>query len=275
MRGIAFFLIAAVAILAAPPVKACGADTDCHLTVEGRERTYRIHLPARHNGTRALPALVYHHGYRGSAAGAMDNFALRALADDLGIALIAAKSDGQDWQIPGVPSETPGAGDPMAYADALIADAMRRFPIDPDRIVAAGFSAGGMMVWTLACQRGGAYAAFIPIAGTFWRPIPEACPSAPANLIHIHGTRDRIVPLAGRPIGQSHQGDVSEAMALYAAHGAFGAGQTIARGDLMCKARENGEGKILELCLFQGGHTFQVAHLRGAWQRLEAAGAFD
>ena len=62
---------------------ACGSDTDC---VVG-DRIYRIHI-----GEKTAPemgAIVFAHGYRGSAAGVMRNGSLKGLADELGIALIA------------------------------------------------------------------------------------------------------------------------------------------------------------------------------------------
>jgi len=264
-----------LALLWAGPALGCGAATDCLIELGGAERSYRIHLPP--GGAEGKGAIVYHHGYRGSAAGAMKNAALTGLADALDVALIAAKSDGDDWQIPGVPSHPQAdVTAPLAYSDAVVADAAARFGIDTGRLVATGFSAGGMMVWTLACHRGGAYyAGFVPIAGTFWAPVPESCSGQPANLIHIHGDADRIVPLAGRPIGPSRQGDVGQALAMYRAHGGFGAPVSERRGALRCETSENAAGTLLDFCLFEGGHSFRTEHLRMAWDRLDRSGAFD
>lgn len=248
------------------PASACGPDSDC---AHG-ERHYRIRMPEGHDGAR-IGALVYAHGYRGSAQGAMRNGALESLARDLGVALIAAKSAGADWAIPGVPShsEIPGA-DELAYFDAVIADATARFPIDPERIVVAGFSAGGMMVWNLICYRGDRFAGFIPMAGTFWRPEPERCPSPPARVVHIHGDADRIVPLGGRPIGSAHQGDVPRVLATYAAQHDLGPPRRTRSGDLLCEERTGPGGALLSFCQFPGGHAFRTSDLRYAWERLAA-----
>ena len=146
----------------------------------------------------------------------MRSDALAGLAQTLNIAVVAADADGPDWQIPGVPS-FPGADGAaeLAYFDALRDDLIQRFAVDPERIVATGFSAGGMMTWHLACHRGDAYAGFVPLAGTFWAPLPESCPTTAVDLIHYHGTADSIVPIEGRPIADTRQGDVREAMALF------------------------------------------------------------
>ena len=187
------------------PAFACGPDTDCRIG----DRSYRIYLPRGQDGTTPMGALIFAHGYKGSAAGTMRNGALRGMADLLGIALVAANAKGDDWRLPGTPSG--GVTSPeteLGYFDALRDDILANTAIDPDRIVMAGFSAGGMMTWTLACHRPADYAGFIPVAGTFWAPTPDSCTTPPADIIHVHGTSDRIVPLAGRAIGEARQGDV-------------------------------------------------------------------
>ncbi|MEM9735458.1 MAG: polyhydroxybutyrate depolymerase [Pseudomonadota bacterium] len=263
----------AAAMLGAPAALACGAESDCVVMGSSGERTYRLYLPAGHDGVTPLGAIVHAHGYRGSAKGAMGNMSLRALADDLGVALIAGKSAGPDWVIPGVPSPSRIEGaDELAYFDAVIADAALRVPLDRDRLMATGFSAGGMMVWNLICHRSELFAGFAPIAGTFWKPEPRTCSTPPATVIHIHGTTDRIVPLSGRPIGDTAQGDVLAVLAMYRAHGGFRGEGRRAVGDLDCLVEKNAAGAFLEFCLFEGGHSFRTAFIRQAWERLEALG---
>jgi polyhydroxybutyrate depolymerase len=48
-------------------------------------------MPAGHDGKTRGPALVFAHGYCGSAAGVMRNKTLTGLTDRLGMALIAPK----------------------------------------------------------------------------------------------------------------------------------------------------------------------------------------
>lgn len=266
-----FVLAVAIALMsfaAADVAKACGIDSDCMIG----DRSYRIRLPLADTDGRP-GALVFAHGYKGSAAGTMRNQNLARLADELGVVLVAPKSAGDDWQIQGVPNDmqTDGAQE-LAYYDALLDTLRDEHGVDPERIVMTGFSAGGMMVWTLACRRSAAFAAFVPIAGTFWAPVPEACDGPAADVIHIHGTTDRIVPLEGRPIAQTHQGSVTRALEMYLAHGGYGPAVSETRGDLSCDARQNADGAILDYCLFEGGHSFSVEYIRSAWDRLTEAG---
>ena len=74
---------------------ACGPDTDCVIG----DRTYRIRMPEGHDGVTPVGAIVFVHGYRGTAAGVMRNKSLMKVASDLGVALIAVTSVGGDWSV--------------------------------------------------------------------------------------------------------------------------------------------------------------------------------
>lgn len=265
-----FALILSVGLALATPAAACGPDTDCQLG----DRTYRIQMPEAAEGK--IGALVFAHGYRGSAKGTMRNKGLRALANDLGIALVATKSASQDWLIPGVPENPAEDGSKeFDYYDAVIDDLEARFNIDRTKLVVSGFSAGGMMVWNLACHRGQSFRAFIPIAGTFWQPVPAACPSFPVNLVHIHGLSDKIVPLEGRKIAQTRQGSVTKALELLNTSGGFGnpSVKLEVHGDLKCKQWFGKDQKYLAFCSHPGGHSIKMDYLRAAWAMLRGAGA--
>ncbi|WP_238475554.1 PHB depolymerase family esterase [Rhodophyticola sp. CCM32] len=133
------FLALLLTFLAASPALACGSDTDCVIG----DRSYRLYVP---DGLGATPmgAIVYAHGYRGSAANAMRNPSLRALADDLGMAIIALKSAGDDWNLAHRPAN-PGQSEAAeySYVAAVLEDVARQIPLDRDRLVSTGFSAGG------------------------------------------------------------------------------------------------------------------------------------
>jgi polyhydroxybutyrate depolymerase len=261
-------LILLLSFIAAPAL-ACGPDTDCMVG----DRSYRIVMPDGHDGVTDVPVIAFAHGYQGSAAGVMRNRSLRGLASDLGVALLAFNSAGGSWILPNHPRqmESDGAAE-FAYVDAVLADATDRFALDADRIMATGFSGGGMLIWNLACARSGSFAGFAPVAGTFWLKPPDTCAAPVTSVVHIHGDSDEVVPLDGRAIGPTKQGDVSEALALYEAFGSFGRTRKSTYGDLRCEERSNAAGRVLEFCLFPGGHSFRTEHVRHAWQRLVDAG---
>lgn len=224
-------------------------------------------MPEGHDGTTPVGAILFAHGYRGSARAVMSNKSLAEAASRLGVALIAVKSAGDDWSIPNAPSHATIKGvDELAYIDAVLADVSDRFAIDQTRLMASGFSAGGMMVWNLACNRPQSFAGFVPIAGTFWAPVPDSCDLPVANIIHIHGDADPVVPLNGRPIGDARQGSVGEALDMYGRFGAFGPVSAFSQDGFTCRDRVSLDGDLLRFCLFPGGHSFQSRLIEMAWQ---------
>lgn len=281
-------LLFAVALSAAvlPPAvapgqaSACGAESDCRVG----DRVYRIAAPAAWAPDRPRGALVYAHGYKGSAAGALRGRALRAAADALGVAVVALQARGDDWSLPGAPGvlRSGAAAEPeaeIAYIAAVMADAAARFGLDRRRMALGGFSAGGMLVWQAACARGDDLAAgFIAIAGTYWRPIPDRCPGAPAPLVHLHGRSDRVVPIEGRAIGPARQGDVRAALDRFRRDGGYEDPTTEqpAPGaqDLTCRRRRAPGGAVLAFCTHGGGHRYAAQHLVAAWRLLQDTGAF-
>jgi len=268
-----YFAIVALTLVLSPlgmnTAHACGAESKCMI---GNDRHYHIRMPEDHDGASKVGAIFFMHGYRGTARGIMRNQALGKAVSDLGLALVAPKSAYEDWAIPGAPK----AKEPveLEYFDAIVADIEKRFPIDTSRLMASGFSAGGMMTWNLACDRGELFAAFAPIAGTFWEPTPTSCTSPAASIIHTHGTSDRIVPLAGRPIADTKQGDISVVLDMYAKKGQFTEKRSYEQPDLefQCNEFENAEKQLLEICLHPGGHSMKSTYVTNAWNKFVQQG---
>lgn len=259
-------LAASALILALAPcvAVACGSADDCVIA----SGTYRISLPEI--GTQPIGAIVFAHGYQGSAAGVMKNKGLIKAATDRGLALIAIDAGANDWNLPDAPGESVQPRDEMAYLDAVLADASTRFGVDPKQTVITGFSAGGMFVWNVICNRGDAYAGYIPYSGTFWKGPPATCPAPAQNIVHVHGTADTTVPMAGRKIADTRQGDVNEVLAMYVADKGFSADAGYALADMTCTHTANAAGKRLDLCLFDGNHSFTAERLGAAYDKLMA-----
>jgi polyhydroxybutyrate depolymerase len=200
----------------------------------------------------------------------MRNKALTRAASDLGVALIAPQGAEQTWSFPGSPSHH---RDEIAFFNTLLDDVLQRFPIDRSRIMASGFSMGGSMVWHLACRMSDRFAGFAPIAGGYWDPAPENCDGPVPNLIHVHGTADRTVPIEGRPIGTFYrQGDIINGMDKWVRIGRC-ANETpvhLQDGRLTCERRRSCTGALIELCLHPGGHSLRTEWVTRAWQALAA-----
>ena len=261
-----FAMIALCFALTPLAATACDATSDCILA----QGTYRINLPA--STGKPIGAIVFAHGYQGSAKGTMKNKSLLKMAADRGVALIALDAGADDWNIPNAPSESTKTRDEMAYLDAVMADAEAQFNVDPDRVVITGFSAGGMFVWNVICERGARYAGYIPYSGTFWKGPPASCPAAAQNIIHVHGTADTTVPMEGRTIANTRQGNLQEVLSMYMGSNGFSADGTYSIVDMECSHAANSAGKRLDLCLFDGQHSFTPERLGAAYDRLMPQG---
>ncbi len=268
MRHFAFLGAFGVAISMGTASAACGVETDC--TVAGG--TYRIDLPE--GGVTG--AIFFAHGYRGSANGTMRNGNLRRMATGRGLAFVALDAGEDDWALPNAPGargETDGQTE-FDYVAAVVADVTTLHGVPADRLMLSGFSAGGMLVWNVACARPDLFAGFVPVSGTFWLEPPETCSMPAASIIHMHGTTDRTVPLNGRAIGNTRQGRVPDAMTMYQRVGGFdvSAVEGHQMGQLNCGEMRNSDGAILAFCQFEGGHSFSRTYLTMAWDRFADAG---
>jgi len=163
-------------------------------------------------------AVVFLHGYGGRAEGTVANRGLMNALNSRGYAVIAVQGmprfegdRGGSWN-----SMARGGArrDDVEFVDSVADHAAQRFGFNRENSILAGFSGGGMMTWRVACDAPTSFAAYAPIAGTLWNPLPETCAAA-VRLFHTHGTSDDVVPLAGRTVGSGiTQGDVFEVLDL-------------------------------------------------------------
>lgn len=250
---------------AADSASGCGGEAACKVPLG----EYRIVLPDGAASDSPVGAIVYFHGFRSSAAATMRFESLQKAVARLRVALIAPDGLEQSWSFPNAPRDR---RDEMAFMTQVLDDALARFPIDPDRIMSAGFSIGGTMSWYMACYLGGRFAGHTPVAGTFWRPHPDEC-SGPAPFIsHVHGTADTVFPLEGRVIRETwRQGDTREAVAFFRTRG--GHAPLIEQyrdGVLDCTNAPVQGGGAVELCLHDGGHSIRCEWIERGWKRLAA-----
>lgn len=259
-------LLFASSLLPVSGASACGPTSPC--MVKGGE--YQIRMPEGWNGKSKVGAIMFMHGWKGTAAGEMRNKHMARVVSGLGLALIAPQGAEKSWSFPGSPRQR---RDDIAFINAVLDNAINEHSIADDRIMASGFSVGGSMVWYLACYMGERFAGFAPVAGAFWEPQPTECPGPEPFLFHVHGTKDNTVPMRGRAIGTvARQGNVGNGFAMWFDKGRCAAEQpkSSSQDTLVCERRVNCAGKVIELCLHSGGHKFDAAWLKSAWMKLAA-----
>jgi polyhydroxybutyrate depolymerase len=163
-------------------------------------RTYLIHVPAGYRPDRAVPAVLLLHGNGGSAADLDEVSGLSELADRRGFLAVYPQglgvgADRSFWAAAG---RVEGGVDDLRFTADLLDDLQARLCVDPARVAAAGFSAGGGVTARMACDLAGRVASVAVVAGALYSEPGECRPSRPVPILAIHGTDDIVVPYGGR-----------------------------------------------------------------------------
>ena len=189
----------------APAVEPVGTVSHGTLSFDGEERTYRLYVPSD-LPEGPVPLFVGLHGGLGWG----DQFAttdhVEGLAESNGFIVVhpdgVPVAEGVGTARSGVwnggiccgvaaRSGTDDVGFIAALLDRIEAD----HAIDPHRVFAYGHSNGGIMSYRLACELGDRIAGIGVVAGTLG--IDGCDPAEPVSVIHVHGTADQSLPLAG------------------------------------------------------------------------------
>jgi len=162
------------------------------------ERSYVLMSP-RTDKTGKKPLIIALHGSQGSGIGMSSSIGLNQMAEDEGVIIAYPDAPVGNWaegcncnnadrlQIPD-----------LEFMDAMIADIELRFSIDKDRIIAAGFSQGGLFATRLACERSTVFTGIVVVAATMSVPLSQSCePERPIAITFIHGKQDLVLPYYG------------------------------------------------------------------------------
>ena len=176
------------------------ADTMRWLMVEGRERSYLLHLPPKNQVYSALPVVIVFHAAAADARIARHFSGMNQKADEAGFIAVYPNGTGTypllTWNAGGRMGPLAQSNvDDVAFVRALLDDLALCFSIDEQRIYATGISNGGMMCYRLAAELSERIAAIAPIAGTM--AVSNLRPLRPVSVMHFHGTEDYVVPYAG------------------------------------------------------------------------------
>ncbi len=164
---------------------------------QGTERSFIHYTPSDYQPDSTYPLVLILHGFTQNANQIMEFSAFIDLAEDEKFIAVYPNGLNNAWN---TQSGFPGgstAPDIDFLAD-LIDFIVDEQSIDPRRVFACGFSAGGFMSYILACQLQDQLAAVASVAGTYSRTAFNGCqPDRPFPVLHIHGTDDIIVPPDG------------------------------------------------------------------------------
>ena len=183
----------------------------------GRQRTYRLFVPERHDGRTRLPLVLDLHSSGGTSAGQARTSGFETVAAREGIVVATLQAEGSRWNVPVVD----GRADDVAYVSDVIDHVAARVCTDVARVYATGFSGGGRMASLLACRLNTRIAAVAPMAGLRW---PGPCKGRPVPVLTLHGLADVQNPYAGHAAGRGAEWleSIPDALAGWARHNGCG-----------------------------------------------------
>lgn len=210
LAALALALAVAAAVIASVPASgtpdqapagptACGSGGAAHrftlhLTVDGQVRSALVYAPAS-AVKRQVPLLLAFHGAGGTGPWMEDYSGFSSLADRGGFIVVypSAREPRRVWNL--TEEET---DDDVVFTDALINRLQDHGCIDPSRLYAVGVSNGAGFVARLACESTARLAGIVTVAGGYGH-LPPCEAHRPLSVLEIHGTKDRVVPYAGKP----------------------------------------------------------------------------
>ncbi|RMF73086.1 MAG: poly(3-hydroxybutyrate) depolymerase [Planctomycetota bacterium] len=210
-RPVSLSLIGAAVLLASaaacagplPPTPVPPGDYERTLTHDGRERTYRLHVPPTYDGRRAAAVVFMFHGGFGSARQAARDYGWIEKSDAEGFLAVFPQGVGRasTWNA----MHCCGAAlredvDDVGFVVAILGALRNELWIDERRVYATGMSNGAMFCHRLAAERSDLFAAIAPVAGAIGGRRSESAaealppqPSRPMPVIMFHGRRDQHV----------------------------------------------------------------------------------
>ena len=178
---------------------------------EARTQAVTVYTPAQYydGGGGGAPLLVLLHGLGGTGPQIGKQYGMADASDDLGFVWVApsAVNSGKRaraWCATDVCCCERGISADKYASDSLflgdmIRQIIREFPgVDADRVYLIGISNGGYMSHRMACDHSEMIAGIMNICGGHFRDLRRSCrATSPVHVLHLHGTRDTVVPYRG------------------------------------------------------------------------------
>lgn len=167
---------------------------DYTVTVDGRDRVFRVYVPPGLAG-RPAPLVMGLHALYSDRRKAADLMGWERLATAERFVVLYPQGSGASWNAGRCcgAAVREGVDDVRALVE-LQRLAGRIHPIDPRRRYVTGFSNGGMMAVALACARPDVVAGVLVVAGAHVTPCR---PRRPVPVLQVHGSEDAVVPYGG------------------------------------------------------------------------------
>jgi polyhydroxybutyrate depolymerase len=194
-----------VAVISGYLVQSHSDDKRGKIEVDGRERTYALHVPANYDEMKSVPLLIALHGRLGTGSGEERLAHLDKVSDEHGFLVVYPDGLDRSWSDGrgGTPSDRNGVDD-VKFLSALIDKIEGEYKVDHARIYATGMSNGGFMSGRLACDLSERIAAVAIVGASLSESVAAHChPTKPISVMIIQGTEDPLVPFDGGALGKN------------------------------------------------------------------------
>jgi len=172
------------------------------LTVEGRQRGYLLHVPAK--SASPAPLLLALHGGGGDAEFMQRLAQFDPLADREGFIVAYPAgvegrwNDGREEAVTAAEDRV----DDVGFLRAVVDDVVARYAVDLGRVFIAGISNGGFMAHRMAAEAADVVAGAASVVGGMATSIGRAfAPAYPVSILIIQSDADPIIPIAGGAVG--------------------------------------------------------------------------
>jgi polyhydroxybutyrate depolymerase len=139
------------------------------------------------------------HGFGGGASDFMGEADMRSLAEQENFIIVypqgSCLNNFSHWNSCPLSADNKSTADDLGFVEIMISEISSNYNIDMERIYAAGYSNGGMMVYGLANYKSNLIAAVASVSGSMLDCIGVV--NHPMPVINLHGTLDDVIPYNG------------------------------------------------------------------------------
>lgn len=164
-------------------------DHTYSLQVDGRERSYRVHVPPGYSPAVPAPVVMAFHGGWGTGKYMQKQSRMTEVSDTHGFLGVFPDGLHRTWNAGGCCEESMRKNiDDVGFVDSMLDKLETDYCVDRRRIYATGFSNGAMFAHRLACDLSDRIAAIAPVSGVIM--VSSCQPKRPVSVMIFHGTAD-------------------------------------------------------------------------------------
>jgi polyhydroxybutyrate depolymerase len=156
------------------------------MQVAGKGRTYLLFVPSGYDATRPIPLIFAWHSSGATGAESRKYYNLESATGN-GAIIVYPNGLNGGWDVS-------ASGVDMKFFDQLLESISKDYCVDQSRVFSTGYSFGGIMSNSLACDRGPKLRGFAPVEGAFFDGA-KSCPT-PVPAWIVHASNDPTVSFA-------------------------------------------------------------------------------